>query len=452
MPEERRMTDERNGTENVTQRGPGGLKFGVCALLDLQGFSSHLEISGYDLRTAIGDQAIRRLQSLETALASIEQERHRAPSYYPGMLTLHRINDAIILAMDLDDVLLPAVGQTSYGGSSANRLDEFAKSRGKELEDSLVDEYESAIHDAVDPLVQFMGLASRLHLFIQSRERGDLHPGAKTVVATGFRRPFVGSGTGDDPLSANFALSNAFAASRDLHGPHFYVDNNAVELASRDPFSQNLVRFSHYHWNEAPFDCLAEPGGRRLARSRAEVPRPHDVVLFRRNYLYRRLNASPLAYLQAVPRIRPLLTGDRPADLSSPFYGHVFNAIRSGLSSRMIAEADPPQSFIFGGTNDLSVDISEFEEFLTKGHDATTHARHERRRLAELGLRSPEDNPDLWRALDDLDRQVVKIDAEPLNLLEFLPALWSMSEETISGLLPFFIGDRSLLDFPSELS
>src|SRR6267142_457166 len=79
------------------------VKFSVCAITDLQGFSSHLEISGYDLRTDIGEHAILRLHNLEEAVDRLNDEQSRRPDYYPSGLYLRRINDAIIIAMDLDD-------------------------------------------------------------------------------------------------------------------------------------------------------------------------------------------------------------------------------------------------------------------------------------------------------------------------------------------------------------
>ena len=47
-------------------------------------------------------------------------------------------------------------------------------------------------------------------------------------------RPFVSSSSGEDVLSANFALANAFVAEKNLSGPHLYVDNNLVELLAEN--------------------------------------------------------------------------------------------------------------------------------------------------------------------------------------------------------------------------
>ncbi len=426
------------------------VKFCVCAVLDLQGFSSHLETSGYDLRTTIGEQAVRRLQNLESALERIRAERVGEPGYYSHELTLRRMNDAVIVTMDLSDLLLPSVGQTSFSGPTPERIERFAESRGREFEESSGAEYESALALAVDPLLAFLGLVARLHLFIQRCESEGLYPGAKTVVSTGYRKPFVTPDGSGDPLSANFAMSNAFAASVQLHGPHLFVDNNIIELLCRNDFGRNLIQLAHFHWNESPFDAFAVQDEHRLARMQPEVPPPLELLLFRRSYVYRRLNPSPASFLQAISGLRPFLDGSRQPDLTNIFYAHVYHAINRGLSSRRITELDPPQSFVYAGTNDLTVPIGDFYQFLADGHQATTAARHRRRRLAELGIKSPDEAPVLWRELEALYSKTVTLEIEPLGIADLLPMLWSLGEESVSGLEPLLSGDRTLLDYPSD--
>src|SRR3954463_7611304 len=92
------------------------LKFAICAVIDLQGFSSHLEISGYDLRTRVGVEAIDRLNALEDALGRVKAERETHPAYFPAGIKLLRMNDSIVATMDLDDILLPAIGETVFRG------------------------------------------------------------------------------------------------------------------------------------------------------------------------------------------------------------------------------------------------------------------------------------------------------------------------------------------------
>lgn len=426
------------------------VRFSVCAVIDLQGFSSHLEISGYDLRTAIGEQATSRLHNLEEAIDRVRMEQARLSEYYPSGLHLQRINDAIIIAMDLDDILLPSVGQTIFRGLSAASLPDFFHP------DELADEqgfgatYETRIQSAIEPLQQFLGIVSRVHLFAQKREGASCYPGAKTVVATGFRKPFMSSSQHEDVLSANFAFANAFSAERELSGPHFFVDNNIVELVSKNRFARHLLRFAHFHWREAAFDCLADDGGDLGPPSNAEVPKPLEVVLFRRRYLFRRLNASPMSYLQHLPSLAPFLSGSRVPDRSNRFYAHVYDAIKHGLSRRMIQESSPPPSFIYNGTNDLDTGVGVFNEFLATGTSQTQEARRKAQRLAELGRKELDDNSQLARELEALDQQEVTIDVEPLGIGDLGSVIWSLSEETLTALLPFMTGDMRVLDFPHE--
>lgn len=426
------------------------IKFNVCAVTDLLGFSSHLEISGYDLRTAIGEQAILRLDNLEEAVNRMNDERSRRADYYPNGLHLKRINDAIIIAMDLDDILLPSVGQTGFRGLAARALEEFFNPNELSNEQTFGAAYDARIQQAIEPLQQFLGVVSRLHLFMQKCEGAGCYPGAKTVVSTGFRKPFFSSSQGEDVLSANFAFANALEAERELKGPHLFVDNHIVELLSKNQFAGNLVRFAHFQWTEGAFDCFKEDGDNLRPPAQAEIPKPLEVSLFRRRYLFRRLNASPTSSLQSLPSLAPFMLGGRKPELTNRFYAHIYNAIRHGLSRRMIEESSPPPSFVYSGTNDLEVDVGIFGEFLATGGSTTQDARGRAKRLAELGLEAQDENSELLKKLDELDNTIVEIDAEPIDISLFGSALWSLSEEQLTGILPFIDGDMSMLDFPHE--
>ena len=49
----------------------------VTAIIDLLGFSSHLEVGSGDIRTTIGQQAIGRLQTLADSLDHLEREKSK---------------------------------------------------------------------------------------------------------------------------------------------------------------------------------------------------------------------------------------------------------------------------------------------------------------------------------------------------------------------------------------
>lgn len=437
------------GVGNESQEGT--VKFSVCAIVDLQGFSSHLEISGYDLRTAIGEQATSRLRNLETAIDCLVSEKARRPEFYPSGLHCQRINDAILIAMDLDDILVPSVGQTAFHGLTAGSLSDFFPP--DELDDDKAFEvrYNARLRRATEPLEHFLGLVARIHLFVQSREGASFYPGTKTVVATGFRKPFVSSTHKEDFLSANFALANATTAEKALRGPHFFVDNNVLEILSRSAFARNLLRLAHFDWQEAEFDCLSDDGGDHRPIPKPVVLQPIEVVLFRRRYLFKRLSASPLSYLQHLASIAPFLTGSEKPDRSNRYYAHVYDAIKHGLSKRMIQSSAPPQSFVNSSTNDLQVDVVEFREFLAAGSSPTKEARLKSRHLAELGIKDPDKQPELVKKLDELGEQVVTLpDMPTLDISDLGNAVWSLSEEHFAGLLPLLSGDMNALDFPHD--
>ena len=446
------MTSMQQKTEKKSQEPKNldqAIKFSVCAVTDLQGFSSHLEISGYDLRTDIGEQAILRLHNLEEAVDRIKAEQSRRPDYYPGGLYLRRINDAIIIAMDLDDALLPSLGQTVFRGLPRGMEDPFKPDEpvNWQIFDAVSD---AKIQQAIEPLQRFLGLVARLHLFVQKREGRGYYPGAKTVVTTGFRKPFISSSHGEDILSANFAFANASVAEKDLKGPHLFADNHIVELLAKNQFAKNLLRFAQFLWTEAAFDCLTDEADPTSPPSRADVPKPLEVALFRRRYLFRRLNASPTSYLQSLPSISAFMLGDPEPDLSNRFYAHIYNATRHGLSRKMIEQSNPPPSFIYNGTNDLDVDVGVFGEFLSTGKSATQEARKKAQRLAELGLKTLDEDSELGKKLKELDNQIAEVDIDSMHLDELISELWSLTEEELSAFLPFMHGNFSLLDFPHE--
>ncbi|MGZ8843131.1 MAG: hypothetical protein ACXW18_05680, partial [Pyrinomonadaceae bacterium] len=439
---------ERDEGNQEPKNWDQSVKFSVCAVTDLQGFSSHLEISGYDLRTDIGEHAILRLRNLEEAVDRMNDEQSRRPDYYLVGLYIRRINDAIIIAMDLDDALLPSLGQTVFRGLPHGVEDPFKP-------DEPIDwQIFRAVNDAkfqqaIEPLQRFLGLVSRLHLFVQKCEGNGYYPGAKTVVTTGFRKPFISSSQGEDLLSANSAFANAVVAEKELKGPHLFVDNHVVELLSKNQFARNILRFAHFQWAEAAFDCLTDDADPTNPPSRAEMPKPLEVFLFRRRYLFRRLNASPTSYLQNLPSLAPFLLGLRRPEMSNCFYAHIYDAIRHGLSKRMIEESSPPSSFIFNGTNDLDVDVAVFEEFIATGESATKEAKCKARRLAERGLEPGKDS-ELIKKLDELEQQTVEVNIEQIDVGENLSEILSLSEEQLTAFLLILNGDMSLLDFPYE--
>ena len=92
-------------------------------MIDLLGFSAHLEIGNNDVRTTIGREAITRLEILEEAIRLMRIELDAVPIAYPTTISYERINDAIVLSVDLPDFIAPGVGQTVKHGVSVNDLE-----------------------------------------------------------------------------------------------------------------------------------------------------------------------------------------------------------------------------------------------------------------------------------------------------------------------------------------
>src|ERR1700692_4149361 len=100
------------------------INYCVTAVTDLLGFSSHLEIGRNDLRTNIGREALNRLETLETSLKLMNAERESSAKEYPASFYQTRINDAIILSLDLPNFLTPSVGESAKRGYSQADLEE----------------------------------------------------------------------------------------------------------------------------------------------------------------------------------------------------------------------------------------------------------------------------------------------------------------------------------------
>ena len=171
--------------------GNEDIKYCVTAIIDLLGFSSHLELGQHDLRTNIGKQAIDRLQMLEEAVAMFEAEMQHSKSEYPENLNYIRINDALILTIDLPTFLTPPIGEAMSTGPSPMELGKYFSENEMEPEEVFMEAYRKKVSNSTESLSSFLGLIARLHKYIIRRENENFFPGAKTVISTGYRKPFL---------------------------------------------------------------------------------------------------------------------------------------------------------------------------------------------------------------------------------------------------------------------
>ena len=167
---------------------PSNVRFCVTAFTDLLGFSNHLETGANDLRTEIGKAVLERLQNLEDALKYVREERKTCPGEYPEDFAYRRINDALILTMDLPKFLTPGVGELVRNGISAAELDEYFDEQELDVGvEEFVKIYAAKQHEATKDLAKFVGMTARVHDFLYRIESKGHFPGAKTIVSSGFR-------------------------------------------------------------------------------------------------------------------------------------------------------------------------------------------------------------------------------------------------------------------------
>lgn len=110
-------------TENV--------RWSCSAQLDLLGFSNHLQVANWDIRTETGRQAVARLSSLEDAIMLLEKEKDIHPQLYPRNLECVRFNDALFLGMDAEHLSPPNRQTTLTGGYAMNQLRALHPEEGK---------------------------------------------------------------------------------------------------------------------------------------------------------------------------------------------------------------------------------------------------------------------------------------------------------------------------------
>lgn len=285
------------------------VRYCVTGIIDLLGFSSHLEIAG-DLRTSIGQEAVKRLELLDHALGLIVNENASSQREYPKIFHHTRINDAVIFSLDLPDFLKPGVGEPVRNGISPSEMERFFDIDTLNNDDDFDDAYRARLISDVEELVLFVGMLARLHTFINSRENAALFPGARTVIASGYRRTFKSQRT-EDFLSANFSFSNAYLAERGLHGPNFYVDNNVAQLLCANQYAKNILLFACYVSRAAQFDPFVEYEDALFLKRETFRSTLIEIPLFRKTFQFRQLDPIPLAFLQTIPRLMNHLIGAR---------------------------------------------------------------------------------------------------------------------------------------------
>lgn len=350
------------------------VRYCVTAVIDLLGFSSHLETGGNDVRTTIGREAIARLKTLEEALTFLRLEIAAAAFAYPKGLWCQRINDAIILGLDLPDFLAPGIGETAKRFSAIDLGEYFDLSQydeGERGEERFMADFAARLQGEIQDLIKFIGVVSRIHLFVNVQEHKRAFPGAKSICVTGFRRRFIQEGGAEDQLAANFSFANAFVADRELHGACLYVDDTLARLLCADRFARNIVRYACWVERPRPFDVAAEYPDDLHQEPDLVLSEPHTIRIFRKTMFFREMNTRPLSYLQVLERLRVYLTGAKtPATTAWP--ASMLALIRKSPSTNAISSGAPPR-MIFPVGN-ISSDIRVFPEVIEEGASVTMEA------------------------------------------------------------------------------
>lgn len=420
------------------------IKFCVCAMTDLLGFSNHLEISSYDLRTNIGEQAVTRLQNIEEIIDTLKQEESKRKDYYPSELHIQRINDGVFFTMDLDDLLIPSVGRTSFEGLSSKHIEKYFPNAIEESIEDFESSYKKRMDEIIDPLTKFLGIISRFHLSLNKREAKSFFPGAKTVISTGFRRPFLTPQKGEDPFSANFALSNAYKAESILKGARLYIDNSILQMISFNRYVNNIVRLSHLNKEKAYFDSFEYSDDVFSISTKYNVSKHIDIKIFRKDFRFISLNAGTLAYLQTVSMIMPFLDGKSKPKLKNVFYKNVFHAIQQGIELEETKQ--PSRTFILNDSLDLDVDIALAFDFIKNGGSLIKEALAKKKLDEETSLMT-EDGKTKWL---ELMEQEVETDFETVRLEDCIDIIFSLGEDTLSSILFMIEGDLEILDYKKK--
>ena len=110
---------------------------------------------------------------------------------------------------------MPAVGESIKNGISAKEITETFDLDSFETLEEFTKAYQSKVETDITNLMKFVGLIARMHAYINHEDNALFFPGARTVIAAGYRSRFFAAEK-EDFFSANFSLSNAYLAEKQL--------------------------------------------------------------------------------------------------------------------------------------------------------------------------------------------------------------------------------------------
>lgn len=288
----------------------GKAVFSISAYIDLLGFSSHLKLASFDLRTKTGEIAYSRLKFIEKAIELFKTEKIKYPEIYPANLHYQRFNDALILGIDVNKSILPKIGDPNITvGYSHSELMNLTKS-----DDGTVNKWKAGKSGEAIKVGLFIGLVSRLHMYINKQELNANMPGCRTIISSGLRFRFFDRKGDEDYYSANFSLTNAYivnatGSENGFPGNNFYLDDNVARICWYNEFTKGLIAYSKF----IPLDSLDDPylGNENLGNKNIILisykkyakTKKIPIDLFRKPFTFRALNTIPISNFQLLPTL-----------------------------------------------------------------------------------------------------------------------------------------------------
>lgn len=278
---------------------------GVTAFIDLLGFSSHLELASFDLRTEVGRSAYSRLQIIESAIELFESEKKDFENLYPKTLRYQRFNDALILGIDINDIIVPRIGDTNVSdGYGYEQLKKLAKGGSTKDIATAYDKYYGAESMKVG---LFIGLVARIHDYINDKEQEINMPGCRSVVSTGLRFRFYDRNGKEDFNSANFSFTNAYivneaGSSKGFSGNELYLDDNAAKICGFSDYTKRLISFTNIvplYPNNDPYSGVTDSF--IIGQTRYIKTKPTPIKLFGKEYIFRPINSRTASNFQLLP-------------------------------------------------------------------------------------------------------------------------------------------------------
>jgi hypothetical protein len=308
-------------------------------------------------------EAIKRLETLENVIKKIKEEKAASKEFYPKRMGVNRINDSIIMSLDLPNILIPKIGDQVRNGFSGLELKKYFDIDQCKNEEEALEKYNRKIKNNIKELILFIGIIARTHESIIANEKQHAYPGVKTIISSGFRKPFKINGN-EDYLSANFAYSNSFIADGSLHGAKFYIDSNIVKMLIENEYCKNMIQRSKFVRESAVIDIFKE---RKVALEDARVTREcieKNVQLFRKEYCYMEMNSHYLCFLQLIPKLEVYL-GKSEKYKNDTIFRTVFDMMKNKPDVELLKQ--DKEKFIFWTFNyDDDIDIEY--EFIKNGH------------------------------------------------------------------------------------